>query len=339
MLTCVIPSLQMEPRVPNKNQINDAKPRKLGRGLSALISQPVPVAAVPITTSPSNPPPPQVAPDSSGMVFVLVDRIEPNRFQPRRVFDQTSLERLADSIKSSGMMQPVILRRSSESGGGARYELVAGERRWRAASMAGLASVPSLIKELSDEQAAEWAIIENVQREDLNPMERAWAFRGLSERFGLTHQQVADRVGLDRSTVANIIRLTELEEPIHNMIQAGRLSAGHGKALLVAPPGSVRVKLAEQACDEFWSVRKLERAAAALAAPISSSGAESSKTRTIDLAKVASRTSLEKQLGEHLGTKVTLTTSRAGDRGRLTIEFYGLEHFDGLMAKFGFRPI
>lgn len=320
----------------NKIQTNDPKPRKLGRGLSALIGQPVPVSPVaavaPQSPAPSLPP----SSDSQGMVFIPVDRIEPNRFQPRRVFDQTSLERLADSIKSSGMMQPVILRRSS--GGGGHYELVAGERRWRAATMAGLSSVPSLVRELSDEQAAEWAIIENVQREDLNPMERAWAFRGLSERFGLTHQQVADRVGLDRSSVANTIRLTELEEPIRDMIQSGRLSAGHGKALLAAPPGSVRVKLAEQASDEFWSVRKLERAAAALMAPVEpAAGTATNRAGDRDLARVASRTSLEKQLSEHLGTKVTLTTNRTGERGRLTIEFYGLEHFDGLLAKFGFR--
>jgi ParB family chromosome partitioning protein len=272
-----------------------------------------------------------------GLISISVDEIEPSRFQPRRIFDQVSLERLADSIKSTGMMQPVILRPGS--GGVKRYELVAGERRWRAAVIANLPSVPSLVRELSDEQAAEWAIVENVQREDLNPMERAWAYRGLTERFHLTHQQVAERVGLDRSTIANTIRLTELEEPIRDMIQANRLSAGHGKALLLAPPGPERIKLAEQASDESWSVRRLERAAAALASPEGTPPAPAVKSAQSDrdLSRIASRTSLEKQLSEHLGTKVTITTNRAGDHGRLSIEFYGLEHFDGLLAKLGFH--
>jgi ParB family chromosome partitioning protein len=298
----------------------------------------VPVAAVAPPVEAATPAAAQnTVDDAPGLVLIRVELIEPSRFQPRRVFDQVALERLADSIKQSGMMQPVILRPSS--GGAARYELVAGERRWRAATIAGLPAVPALVRELSDEQAAEWAIIENVQREDLNPIERAWAFRGLTERFHLTHQQVAERVGLDRSTVANTIRLTELEEPIRDMIQSGRLSAGHGKALLLAPPGPERIKLAEQASDESWSVRRLERAAAAFASPAAIEPATPAKPGggERDLSRMASRTSLEKQLSEHLGTKVTITTNRAGDRGRLSIEFYGLAHFDGLLNKFGFH--
>lgn len=320
--------------MPNKNQPTESKPRKLGRGLSALIGSPVPVTPPQAPVSSPEVQATNTVELPQGLVSISVDQIAPNRFQPRRVFDQVSLERLADSIRQSGMMQPVILR---PSGGG--YELVAGERRWRAATMAGLNSVPSLVRELSDEQAAEWAIIENVQREDLNPIERAWAFRGLTERFRLTHQQVAERVGLDRSTVANTIRLTELEEPIRDMIQSGRLSAGHGKALLLAPPGPERIKLAEQSCDESWSVRRLERAAAAIASPAGVEPVPAAKARDgeRDLSRIASRTSLEKQLGEHLGTKVTITTNRAGDRGRLSIEFYGLEHFDGMLAKLGFN--
>ncbi len=308
---------------------NQTKPRRLGKGLSAIIGQPVAIA-------PQPEPAPQAAASAPGIVVIAISQVKPSRFQPRRVFDQTALERLADSIKSSGMMQPVIVR--PESGGG--FELVAGERRWRAASLAGLATVPAIVRELDDEQAAEWAIIENVQREDLNPIERAWAFRNLVERFRLTHQQVADRVGLDRSTVANTIRLTELEEPIRDMIQAGRLSAGHGKALLVAPPGPSRITLAEQACDEYWSVRKLERAAIALSNPEHETPPNAMKKAPTeaDLSRIASRTSLEKELSEHLGTKVTITTNKAGDQGRLSIEFYGLAHFDGLLGRFGFKP-
>jgi ParB family chromosome partitioning protein len=306
---------------------NQTKPRRLGKGLSALLGQPVAISSeLTATELPSSP---------DGIVMVQISQVKPSPFQPRRVFDQTSLERLADSIKSTGMMQPVIVRPSS----GGELELVAGERRWRASSLAGLTVIPAIIRSLDDEHAAEWAIIENVQREDLNPMERAWAFRNLVERFRLTHQQVADRVGLDRSSVANAIRLTELEEPIRDMIQAGRLSAGHGKALLGAPSGQARIKLAEQCCDEFWSVRKLERAAAALTSP---PGGEASVRTTErptegDLSRLASRRSLERELSEQLGTKVTISTNRAGDRGRLSIEFYGLAHFDGLLARLGYR--
>lgn len=307
--------------------VNQTKPRKLGRGLSAIIGQPVAVQMEAAPATESHPPP--------GIVMIAVSQVKPSRFQPRRVFDRTALERLADSIKSSGMMQPVIVR--PDSGGG--FELVAGERRWRAASLAKLSTVPAIVRELGDEQAAEWSIIENVQREDLNPIERGWAFRNLVERFRLTHQQVADRVGLDRSSVANTIRLTELEEPIRDMIQSGRLGAGHGKALLVAPAGPARIKLAEQACDEYWSVRKLEREATALANPTPETrpAGEKKPPTEADLARLASRTSLERELSEYLGTRVTITTNRAGDQGRLSIEFYGLAHFDGLLARFGYK--
>lgn len=312
--------------MPNNNQ---TKVRRLGKGLSAIIGQPV---SVPLPEKPDS----HATPDSAlGIVMIAVGQIKPSRFQPRRVFDQTALERLADSIKSTGMMQPIIVRVDGSGG----FELVAGERRWRAATLAGLPVVPAIVKELGDEQAAEWAIIENVQREDLNPIERAWAYKNLAERFRLTHQQIAERVGIDRSTVANTIRLTELEEPIRDMIQAGRLNAGHGKALLMAPAGPARIKLAEQACDEYWSVRKLEREAVTLSAPPElNPGSPQKKPHTeADLARVASRASLERELGEHLGTKVSITTNRAGDQGKLTIEFYGLAHFDGLLARLGFR--
>jgi ParB family chromosome partitioning protein len=309
--------------------INQTKPRRLGKGLSALLGQPVAISPEAAKEAPQ-------ATDAPGIVMIPVSRVKPGRFQPRRVFDQTALERLADSIKSTGMMQPIIVRPAS----GGEFELVAGERRWRAATLAGLTTVPAISRELDDEHAAEWAIIENVQREDLNPMERAWAFRNLVERFHLTHQQVADRVGLDRSSVANTIRLTELEEPIRDMIQAGRLSAGHGKALLVAPPGQSRIKLAEQACDEYWSVRKLERAAAAMTIPAESAAAPGTpvnKPKDADLSRLASRGALERELSELLGTKVTISTNRAGDRGHVSIEFYGLAHFDGLLSKLGYR--
>jgi ParB family transcriptional regulator, chromosome partitioning protein len=309
---------------------NARKVRRLGRGLTSLLGEPAPVEVSVRQLSERG----SEGEDGGGVRAIPVAAIQPNRFQPRRVFDVVALDRLADSIRRSGLMQPVIVRPTE----GSRYELVAGERRWRAAAKAGLDSVPALVRELSDEEAAEWALVENVQREDLNPMERAWAFRSLVERFALSHGQIAERVGLDRSSVANAIRLTDLEEPIREMISTGRLSAGHGKALLMAPAGPDRIKLAEQACDEGWAVRRLERAAAALANPQTEAPGSSTADRPgPDLARVAARAELERQLSEHLGTKVSLVTDRTGSKGRMAIEFYGLDHFDGLLAKLGFR--
>jgi ParB family transcriptional regulator, chromosome partitioning protein len=302
--------------------------RRLGRGLSALLNEPVQVSKDI-----------QAGTDSGGLEQIAIQAIRPSRFQPRRVFDQVSIDRLADSIRRSGLMQPVVLRPGQAEG---EYELVAGERRWRAAAIADLQTIPAIVRGLSDEDAAEWGLVENVQREDLNPIEKALAFRSLVERFGLTHAQIAERVGLDRSSIANTLRLLELEEPIRAMIEAGRLTAGHGRALLGAPAGPQRVRLAEQACDEGWSVRRAERAAAAATletqAPPAGEGDLGPRTPAErDLAKLAARSELERQLGEFLGTKVTIVTDRNGKRGRLSIEFYGLEHFDGLLSKFGFR--
>lgn len=226
-------------------------------------------------------------------------------------------------------MQPVIVRAGSGGGGGA-YELVAGERRWRAAKLAGLTEIPTLVKELSDEESAEWAIVENVQREDLNPIERAWAFRAMMDRFGLTAGQVAERAGLERSSVANFVRLTELEPQIQEMISAGRLNYGHGKALLAVGPGERRIELATQAVREAWNVRRLERAAAAISAAATASPASPVPTRSAGIED------LQRRLGEYLGTQVTIHSDRGGKRGRVVVEFYGLDHFDGLMSRIGF---
>lgn len=309
----------------------EAKPKRLGRGLSALLNDPVPVSV-----SEHKPTVQSGSPSGGGLVQIDIEKIRPSRFQPRRVFDPIALDRLSDSIKRSGMMQPIVLRPGQAVG---EYELVAGERRWRAAGMAGLTAVPAVVRDLTDEDSAEWGLVENVQREDLNPIEKALAFKSLLERFGLTHGQIAERVGLDRSSVANTLRLLELEEVIRGMIESGRLTAGHGRALLGMPGGAERLKLAEQAADEGWSVRRMERAAvtsaAAEAAPMQETGTKVAATG--DVAKLAARAELERQLGEFLGTKVTITTERQAKRGRMVIEFYGLEHFDGLLSKFGFQ--
>lgn len=270
--------------------------------------------------------------NGTGLRNIAVERIVPSRHQPRRAFGEEAIKGLAESIRASGLMQPVIVRRGSVEG---EFELVAGERRWRAAKVAGLAAIPAIVRELSDAESAQWGLVENVQREDLNPMDKAWGFRALAEKFGLTQGEIAERVGLDRASVANLTRLTELEEAIQKLLELGELSAGHGKALLGCAAG-LREKMARRAVEEGWSVRRLERECAAAAAAVVGGKGGAGKSAGVD-AKLAARVALEKQLGEHLGTKVQIQTDRSGTKGKLVIEFYGLDHFDGLLERMGFR--
>jgi len=259
----------------------------------------------------------------ASVVHLGVDEIIPNKYQPRVAVHPASLAELAASIRQTGVMQPVIVRQSD--GGG--YELVAGERRWRAAMEAGLGTIPAIVRELSDEQSAEWALIENVQREDLNPVERAHAFANLADRFGLTHAQIAERVGIDRTSVTNLLRILDLEPRVLDLVGDGRLSLGHAKALLAFPPGEGRVRVAQAAVRDAWSVRRVEAAARGAT---EGSGGDRPK-------RPANLVELERQLGEHMGTKVHIMADRKGEKGRLALEFYSLEHFDGLMAKMGFE--
>lgn len=301
---------------------SSARPRRLGRGLSALLD-----STVPVSVAPGFDP---IVPASGGSAAVKLQDCIPNKYQPRIGFDEVGLSELAESIRRVGVVQPILVR-PREAGG---YEIVAGERRWRAAKLAGLVEIPAIVKPLSDAESAEWAVIENVQREDLNPIERGVAMQGLIDRFGLTQAQVAERVGIDRSTVANLIRLTELEPSIRDMIVSGRLSAGAGKALLMAPQGASRAALAEKAASEEWSVRRIERAASGLA----EGGRQTVKpSKQLSSAQAAAIADLERRLGEHLGTKVSIHTDAKGEKGRVVLEFYGLDHFDGLMSRLGFQ--
>ncbi|MFA6045396.1 MAG: ParB/RepB/Spo0J family partition protein [Phycisphaerales bacterium] len=320
---------------------SDLKPRRLGRGLNSLLGSPV---AVDISdSSPVKPAtgdlvngdhtPEAVTRSLSDVQSVRVDSVEPSPFQPRRVFDEAQLAGLAQSIRQSGVLQPILVRALPQrDGGGVRYELIAGERRWRAAKLAGLNSIPALVKQMNDEHAAELALVENVQREDLNAMERAWALRSLVDRFGLTQATLAERVGLERSSVANLLRLTELEGEITELIAGGKLGAGHGKALLAFGAGESRVKLARKAAAEELSVRALERLTSGTA-QAETARHDKPGVNIGDDPRLAVLSDLQRQIGQQLGTKVAIHADRKGKKGRIILEFYGLDHFDSLMNR------
>lgn len=326
------------------------KPR-LGRGLSSLIGE---VAAVEPKHLPNNnqtvdrpalgdpappaPPPADEHPPTlrEGLHALPLDAIRPGRFQPRTGIDQAELTGLADSIRTSGVMQPIAVRRLDKPGpDSVRFELIAGERRWRAAELAGLDRVPAMIVNIDDHQAAEWGLVENLQRQDLSPMDRADGLRSLADRFGSSHAEIGQRLGLDRSTVANLIRLTDLEPEIRELLRRpGRddsLSVGHGKALLAAPAGPKRVALAQQAARNRWSVRELEKRARALAA----TPPTESTRKPQDERRAAVIADLERRLTESLATRVRIRSKANGSKGAVVIEFYDLDQFDGLLRKLG----
>lgn len=302
----------------------DAGARKLGRGLAALLQTPVAVAppVVPVSA-----PPPSPVVDEAGIRHIDVDRFVPSPFQARRTFDEQQLRGLADSIRVAGIMQPVVARPVGE-----KFELVAGERRWRSARLAELETIPTLVRILSDEEAAEFGLIENVQREDLNAMDRAHALKMMCERFGLTQAQAAEKVGLERATVANLIRLTELEPEIAELIASNGLTSAHGKMLLAMVGGPPRVELAREAARDQWSVRRLESAVKRFGSPRSPA-----KDALTPPARQAVIVDLERRLSQHLGTKAFIVTDASGSKGKISIEFYGIDHFDGLLAKMGLK--
>ena len=301
--------------------------RKLGKGLGALIgSQPVPVRVD--STRTVSPQPIIQSAHGASTTEIPLDSIETNKNQPRKVFPTVSLAALSESIRRSGLMQPVIVRRVATGG----FELVAGERRWRAAKLAGLTTIPAIVRELSEADSAEWAVVENVQREDLNPMDRAWALRNLHERFDRSHQEIATAVGMERSSVVNFIRLTELEPEISTLVGEGQISAGHGRALLGMEGGPRRIELAKRCAALGWNVRQCEQAVRATA-----SAAKAVVSPAPESSRVAVLADLERRLGQYLGTKVKISTSRKGARGTILIEYYGLDHFDGMLNKIGFQ--
>ena len=264
--------------------------------------------------------------------LVQVDQVQANRYQPRTEFDEGALKDLADSIERSGLMQPVVVRSTGNSSG-LQWELVAGERRFRAIKLLERAVLPAVVIEADDREAAELALIENLQREDLNPLDRASALANLRDTFGLSQADLAERVGLDRSTVANLLRILELDDFCAAAVRRGTLSLGHAKALLAISDAVLRRTTAAAALNAGWSVRELERRIRHLDSekPLDGGGAKSGPITT----KQANVVDLERRLGEILGMRVNISLGRKKGSGKLQVEFNSLEQFDTLTDLLG----
>ncbi|MEP6940427.1 MAG: ParB/RepB/Spo0J family partition protein [Rudaea sp.] len=263
-----------------------------------------------------------VVADSAGddLRSIAVDRIQPGRYQPRKHFDEEQLDELAASIKAQGLIQPIVVRGI----GNARYEIIAGERRWRAAQRAGLKDIPALIREVPDRAVVAMALIENIQREELTPLEEAQAFQRLIAEFKQTHQQVADAIGRSRASVSNLLRLLDLPEEIRLLLDERKLDMGHGRAL-AALDATLALGLARRAVEHGWSVRELEEAARRAQATPASKRAKAA-ARDPDIS------ALERELAEKLAAKVTIQHGRGG-RGRLVIGYHSLDELDGILSR------
>jgi ParB family chromosome partitioning protein len=273
----------------------------LGKGLSALI----PVAEEPRRSEP---------------LRVPVDRIHPSRLQPRRGFDTAAMEDLARSIREQGLLQPILVRRT-----GADYELIAGERRWRAAKAAGLFEVPVVLREASDGESLEIALVENLQREDLDPVEEAEAYRRLQEEFGWSQERIAERVGKSRPAIANALRLLSLPGEVQEEISAGRLGAGHARALLALEEASLILAAARKVITAGLSVRATERLVRSMARGRQRRRKRDASTLDPDLR------SLLDSLQRRLGTKVRLRGGTGG--GRIEIDYYSTSDLDRILQK------
>ncbi len=252
-----------------------------------------------------------------------IDLIDPSALQPRSLFDEAKLDELARSISANGVVQPLLIRRK-----GARFELIAGERRWRAAQRAGLTKVPAVLRNVSDEKLLELALIENIQREDLNPIEEARAYKKLIDTVGLTQETVAERVGRDRSYVTNYLRLLRLPEDLQELLQTGRLSTGHARALLGAEQVDAQRRIARKIIDQDLSVRATEQLVRHLA--------ESRPTRTAparpEQDNDANVRAAENKLRRQFGTKVRIVQNRGGNGGKIELEFYTQADLDRLYS-------
>ena len=281
-----------------------AKMKGLGRGLDALLGGDEPAAATAVADRQSE---------------LKIDQLQPGKYQPRSYMDDAALKELAASIKAQGIMQPILVRPVP----GGKFEIIAGERRWRASRIAGLESVPVLVREVPDNAALAMALIENIQREDLNPLEQATGIQRLGNEFGATHDQAADMVGRSRSAVTNLLRLLTLAEPVRDLLQQGKLDMGHARALL-ALSGIQQVEAARGVVSRDLSVRDTEKLVGQLLRGVP--GKAVRKTTDRDVLR------LEEELAQKLGTKVQIKAGNKG-RGSLVIQYSSLAQLDTILAK------
>src|SRR5687767_11979735 len=271
----------------------------LGRGLSALLGE---------NTGNKT---------ESNQLELDIDLIEPNPEQPRTRFTEASLDELAQSIEANGIVQPIVVRRR-----GSRYQIIAGERRWRAAQRAGLRKIPVTYKEVEDEKLLELALVENIQRQELNPIEEAQAYRKLIDNIGLTQEELSSRVGRERTLIATALRLLKLPEDIQNLIQDGKLSTGHGRALLLSEDKDIQRHVTRIIIEKDLSVRETER-------QVKAATATATQRKSI-ITKDANIRSAETRLMRELGTNVKITPKGKGNTGKIEIEYYSLDDLDRL---------
>lgn len=308
---------------------------RLGRGLGSLLST-TDTPSTPAATPTDAPPPTDTSPQAVGqpttddtLTAIAIDRIAVNPHQPRKDFEQGALATLADSIKANGVIQPIVVRPLADG----RYELIAGERRLRAARQAKLIEIPAIVRRVDGYTQAQWALVENIHREDLNPMDRAEAYATLLQQLGLTQAELAGRLGEQRSSVANYLRLLDLDVTLRDDLRRGTLSFGHAKVLAGVSPAGEQLRLAQLVEDQHLSVRNLERiierqGEKATNAP---AGPSSDAPAKLHLQEV------EEQLIQQLGLRVQLRGGKKGGTGKVVIHYQSLEQFDELMRRCGVR--
>jgi ParB family chromosome partitioning protein len=300
------------------------KKPSLGRGLAELS----PLLARRVSATPADVPPAANGPPEAGerMAHLPLDLLQRGKYQPRSDMRPESLSELADSIKSQGLVQPILVRPLPRpSGEGSqRYEIIAGERRWRAAQMAGLKEIPAVIRDVPDEAAVAMALIENIQREDLNPLEEARALQRLVDEFGLTHQSAAEAVGRSRAAVSNLLRLMDLTDEVKELLETRRLEMGHGRALLALTSRRQQVEVAHLVTKKALSVRETEALVRRLTAPAASEKPESGGGDP-DIRR------LERELADKLGAKVLFQHAASG-KGKLVVSYNSLDELEGILS-------
>ncbi len=277
-----------------------AKPKGLGRGLDALLAN-------------------DMENDSCDLRSLSIMQLQPGKYQPRSYMDDAALQTLAESIKAQGIMQPILVRQVGDD----KYEIIAGERRWRASQIAGLTEVPVLVREIADESALAMALIENIQRENLNPLEEAQGIKRLIDEFAMTHEKAAEAVGRSRVAVSNLLRLLSLSQPVQGMLMQGKLDMGHARALIGLDPAE-QIMLANKIVAQNLSVREVENLAKRQLSPAKAPRPATNQNRDIE--------ALQENLSDRLGTSVSISPKASG-AGMLKISYSNLDQLDGIIQK------